>query len=121
MKWLIRLEELGLFLFSVYLFTHLSVAWWLFPVLLLVPDVGMLGYIGGTRAGAVIYNLFHFRALALCLYVVGVAGDVPAVALVGVILFAHASLDRAFGYGLKYGDQFGHTHLGAIGEAEEPQ
>lgn len=35
-----------------------------------------------------------------------------------MILFAHASLDRVFGYGLKYADGFSHTHMGDIGDAE---
>lgn len=36
--------------------------------------------------------------------------------LAGVILFAHASMDRIFGYGLKYADDFKHTHLQEIGD-----
>ncbi|HJU52615.1 MAG TPA: DUF4260 family protein, partial [Acidimicrobiia bacterium] len=28
---------------------------------------------------------------------------------------AHIGLDRFLGYGLKYADAFGHTHLGEIG------
>ena len=36
--------------------------------------------------------------------------------LAAIILFAHSSLDRALGYGLKYDDSFGNTHLGSIGK-----
>ena len=36
--------------------------------------------------------------------------------LLGIILFGHASMDRVFGYGLKFGDNFHHTHLGWIGK-----
>lgn len=117
MKIFVRLEEFGIFLFSIYLFVTLNYPWWLFPILLLVPDISMIGYTGGTRIGAIVYNLMHFRALALLLYVVGTVLTAPVIALIGVILFAHSSLDRAFGYGLKYGDRFQHTHLGDIGEA----
>ncbi len=116
MKSVIRLEEFGIFLFSIYLFTALDYAWWLFPLLLLTPDISMLGYLGGTRLGAVIYNIFHFRALALLFFVVGQVVSLPIISLIGVMLFAHSSLDRAFGYGLKLSDSFQNTHLGRIGK-----
>ena len=35
--------------------------------------------------------------------------------LAGIVLFGHASMDRLFGYGLKFSDSFHHTHLGKIG------
>lgn len=35
--------------------------------------------------------------------------------LVVIILFGHWAIGRIFGYGLKYGDDFKHTHLGWIG------
>lgn len=116
MKWTIRLEEIGFFLFSIYLFSLLNYTWWLFPLLLFVPDISMVGYAGGTRVGALVYNMVHFRALALLLYVIGIVSTLPPLSLAGVIMFAHASLDRAFGYGLKYGDNFNHTHLMYIGK-----
>jgi hypothetical protein len=36
--------------------------------------------------------------------------------LAGIILFAHSSMDRLFGYGLKYFTGFSDTHLGKIGK-----
>ncbi|OGO12270.1 MAG: hypothetical protein A2Z66_00220 [Chloroflexi bacterium RBG_13_66_10] len=115
MKTLVRLEELALFLFSVYLFSTLSFPWWLFPVLLLAPDLSMIGYAGGAALGAEIYNAVHHRGVALILYVAGVWLALPAVSLAGVILLAHSSLDRVLGYGLKYPGGFANTHLGRIG------
>ena len=38
--------------------------------------------------------------------------------LAAIILFGHASMDRMFGYGLKFGDHFQHTHLGWIGKGK---
>jgi len=32
-----------------------------------------------------------------------------------VVLFGHSSMDRIFGYGLKFEDEFKNTHLGRIG------
>jgi len=115
MKATIRLEEVGLFLFSIYLFSLLPFPWWYLPLFFFVPDLSMLGYLGGPRLGALIYNLIHHRALALLYYVLGMVLGSPALALTGVVLFAHSSLDRVFGYGLKLADRFSSTHLGEIG------
>jgi len=115
MKTLIRLEELALFLFSVFLFASLHFPWWYFPILLFAPDISIAAYRAGPRIGAWVYNLVHHRGLALLYYVAGVALAIPLLGLVGVIFFAHSSLDRALGYGLKFPDSFGHTHLGHIG------
>ena len=79
----------------------------------------MIGYLGDSRLGAVIYNVFHFRSLALTLFVAGKLFAMPLLSLIGVILFAHASLDRVLGYGLKYGDSFNSTHLGRIGNESD--
>ena len=115
MKTLLRLEELALFLLSLYLFGSLSYAWWLFPLLLFVPDISMAGYLLGNRAGAVLYNLFHHRGISLALYLAGTALSHPALSLGGLILFAHSTLDRIMGYGLKHYGGFEFTSLGKIG------
>lgn len=115
MKTILRLEEFGLFLFSIYLFGLLRFPWWYYPVLFFVPDVSMLGYLAGPRMGALIYNFVHHRALALLYYVLGLSLGMPGLALAGIIIFAHSSLDRALGYGLKFSDSFTNTHLGPIG------
>ena len=120
MKTLVRLEEFALFLFSVYLFWLLRFPWWYFPVLLFVPDVSMLGYLAGPRIGAVVYNFVHHRGLALAYYVAGVLLAMPVLSLVGVIVLAHSSLDRAMGYGLKLPEGFNSTHLGRIGREASP-
>ena len=120
MKTLIRLEEFAVFLFSIYLFSLVGFPWWYFPVLLFVPDLSMLGYLGGPKIGAVVYNFVHHRGLALAYYVAGVLLAIPVLSLAGIIILAHSSLDRAMGYGLKLPDSFNNTHLGRIGR-EAPQ
>ncbi len=115
MRSIIRLEELGLFLFSIYLYSSLPFPWWYFPLLFFAPDLSMTAYIAGPRVGAIIYNIVHHRALDLLLYVAGLLLAVPFLSLAGIILFAHSSLDRALGYGLKFPDAFTNTHLGRIG------
>ncbi|MBT8314763.1 MAG: DUF4260 domain-containing protein [Maribacter sp.] len=115
MKTLIKLEELMLLVLGIFMFGLLGYQWWWFLVLILTPDIGMLGYLFGKRLGAITYNLFHHKGLAIILYFVGMYFSSPIIQLAGIILFSHASLDRVFGYGLKYNKGFKYTHLGEIG------
>ena len=115
MRNLLRLEELAMFVLGIFMYGLLGYPWWLFFVLLLTPDIGMLGYLMNAKVGAVGYNLFHHKAIAILLYFLGMYLSMPVVQMIGVILFAHASMDRIFGYGLKYEKGFKYTHLGEIG------
>ena len=111
MKSLIRTEELSIFLLSVFLFSKLSYPWWVFPLLFLLPDLSMVGYLKSPKTGAVIYNIVHYRVLSLAILAMGYYLDNEVLMLVGIILFSHSTLDRVFDYGLKYADDFKHTHL----------
>ncbi len=132
MKTRLRLEEGAQFLFCLAVLIMNDVPWWAYPILVLGPDIGMLGYMVNTRTGAFTYNLLHHKGIAVIVYAIGVyinletLFDVASntgnlVTLAGVILFGHSSMDRALGYGLKYGDDFKHTHLGWIGRAQPGQ
>ncbi|WP_136667407.1 DUF4260 domain-containing protein [Flavobacterium sp. H122] len=116
MKATIKLEELGLFVFGIYLFSLLNYQWWWFLILILVPDFSMIGYAFGDKMGAYVYNIFHHRGIAVLLYLIGVYFSDNIIQLIGIILFSHASMDRIFGYGLKYEKGFKFTHLGEIGK-----
>src|SRR2546423_9834239 len=116
MRKVIQLEELAMFLLSIYLFSQLSFKWWLFPVLILTPDISMVGYAFGNKTGAIIYNLFHHKALAIALYIFGSYLQNEVLQLIGIILFGHSSMDRMLGYGLKTFQSFKYTHLGEIGK-----
>lgn len=116
MKNLIRLEELAMFALSILLFANLPFAWWWFPALILAPDIGMIGYAFGNKVGAYAYNLFHHKGVAILVYALGWWLSNDYFLLSGIILFGHASMDRIFGYGLKYEKGFKFTHLGEIGK-----
>lgn len=118
MNQLLKLEELGQFLLAIVLFNQLEYAWWVFLACILLPDLSMLGYLVNTKVGAWMYNLFHHKLLGLVLLMVGLWLEHPLLTLIGIILFAHAAMDRIFGYGLKYNDDFKHTHLGWIGKGD---
>ncbi|WP_343487356.1 DUF4260 domain-containing protein [Allomuricauda sp. d1] len=116
MKTILKLEELALFVLGFFLFMKMDVSWWWFFALLLTPDIGMLGYAFGNKVGAFTYNLFHHRGVAIMLYLAGISVlNLPALELIGIIIFSHAAMDRIFGYGLKYEKGFKFTHLGEIG------
>lgn len=117
MKKLLQVEELGQFLFSIFLFNQLPYAWWIYPACILLPDVSMIGYLINTKTGAWIYNLFHHKLLGIALFVTGFWMDHAQFQLSGIILFGHAAMDRILGYGLKFEDDFKNTHLGRIGKA----
>lgn len=111
---LLRLEYIALLCLSVFLFSLLPYAWWWYPLLLLLPDIGMLGYALSSRTGAWGYNLFHWLASAVIVYIAGSLADSSLAQLAGVVIIGHIGLDRLLGYGLKHEDSFKHTHLGML-------
>jgi hypothetical protein len=114
MKTLLKLEEAAQFALSIVLFAQLPFVWWVYPALLLLPDMGMLGYLINARVGAFTYNLFHHKALAIGVGLLGLWLTNDYLLLLGVMLFGHASMDRMMGYGLKYNRGFKFTHLGEL-------
>jgi len=113
---LLRLEGLAMAAISAVLYARMGASWWLFAALWLTPDLSMLGYLAGACWGARIYNAIHTyvtpAALALCALLLQ-AHISLAIALIWV---NHIGVDRLLGYGLKYGDGFGYTHLGRLGK-----
>ena len=116
MKITLKLEELGLFLFGIFLFGQTELAWWWFLALILAPDLSMIGYAFGNKAGAFAYNFFHHRAIAVLCYISGFYFNIELLTISGIILFSHIAMDRMMGYGLKYETGFKFTHLGEIGK-----
>jgi len=115
MKTTIQLEELAMLGLGIYLFSLLSFSWWLFLVIFLTPDIGMLGYIINNKIGALTYNIFHHKGIAILIYLAGIYLSDELLKLSGIILFSHAAFDRILGYGLKLEKGFKFTHLGEIG------
>jgi hypothetical protein len=109
---LLRAEAAALLGGALFAYAHLGAGWGLFAVLLLVPDLSLLGYLAGARVGAITYNAAHSSLGPALLATTGLM--VPAVLPFAAIWCAHVGLDRMLGYGLKYGTAFGDTHLGRI-------
>jgi hypothetical protein len=68
----LRTEGAVLLALATFLYARKEGGWLLFLVLLLAPDVGILGYVRGTRVGAVVYNVFHTYLPPAALAVIGI-------------------------------------------------
>lgn len=102
---------------SATLYAHTGASWWLFAALWLAPDLSMLGYLASSCWGARIYNAAHSYVLPAALGLTAVwlhaGGMLLPIALIWV---NHIGVDRLLGYGLKYSNGFGWTHLGRLGK-----
>lgn len=99
---------------STWAYGRLGGGWLLFALLLLTPDAFMLGYFGGPRLGAAVYNTGHTYLAPAALAIIGWSIDQPLALTVALIWTAHIGLDRLLGFGLKYPAAFGHTHLSRV-------
>ena len=114
-KWLLRLEGLSALTAATIAYTSLGTGWRLFALLFLVPDISMAGYLAGRKAGAMTYNIGHSYIGPLIVLAAGQIESARMTLAIGLIWAAHIGFDRALGYGLKYAEGFGFTHLGRIG------
>jgi hypothetical protein len=108
---LLRLEGIAALALAAYGYGELGGRWLWFVVFFLAPDLTLLGYLAGPRAGAIAYNLIHTYAAAAMLLAAGWTLGVPVLQLVALVLAAHIGLDRAVGYGLKYPSAAKDTHM----------
>ncbi|WP_100011656.1 DUF4260 domain-containing protein [Lentibacillus sediminis] len=113
-KVLLHVEGSSVLALSVYFYWASEFSWVLFFILLLAPDISMLGYFLNNRVGAVIYNLFHTYSLSIGVILCGLLLSAPAVTAIGLIWTAHIGMDRMVGYGLKYPTAFKDTHLNRV-------
>ncbi|MBZ6076573.1 DUF4260 domain-containing protein [Microvirga puerhi] len=116
---ILRLEGAALFLVATVGFDLTGLSWWLYAVLFLTPDISFLGYLAGSKKGAILYNALHSTIapaiLAGCWFFL----KDPLVAGLAAIWAAHIGFDRMLGYGLKYASGFQDTHLGRIGRQRD--
>jgi hypothetical protein len=113
---LLRLEGLAVAAVSALLYARTGASWWLFAVLWLVPDLAMLGYLGGACWGARIYNSVHTYVLPGTLALSALVLRADDLLPIALIWINHIGVDRLMGYGLKYANGFGFTHLGQLGK-----
>lgn len=110
-KMLLRIEALLLFAASIIVFALQGLDWWIYPLLVLLPDVFMVGYLKSTKLGAIVYNIGHSTPVPAILLGLGLLDTNSWLIALAAIWFGHIGWDRLLGYGLKYNDSFKHTHL----------
>ena len=117
-KMWLRLEGFILLVATIALFSHQHQKWWLFPALLLVPDIFMIGYLANSKFGALLYNLGHSYPIPAIVTYFGWRNESYLTAAIGIIWLGHIGWDRFFGYGLKYDTRFKDTHLGSLDKSK---
>lgn len=113
----LRLEALCVLTAALIAYSKVGSGWSTFALFFFAPDISFMGYVANKRVGAISYNLAHsYIGSVACLVAGSVLSD-PTLVSAGIIWCAHVGFDRALGYGLKYAEGFGFTHLGRIGRA----
>ena len=109
---LLHLEGAAVLLLATAAFFRLGHPWWLFLLLLLAPDLSLLGMLAGPRIGAGVYNAVHTMVGPLVLLGVGwwLGGSESLAVSVALVWLAHIGMDRLVGYGLRYPDSEQRSH-----------
>lgn len=116
-----RIESVAVVALVVVGAIALDFDWWWLLVVFLAFDLSALFYLANTRIGATSYNAVHNYAAPALLFAAFIMTDVRWLAFVALAWAFHVAVDRALGYGLKFDDDFQHTHLGWIGRSKTPE
>lgn len=116
-KLMLRLEGAVVLAAALAAYNRFGMGWGWFAACFFIPDLSILVYLAGARAGAVAYNAAHSYIGAVACLGAGAVMLSPTWVAAGLVWCAHIGFDRALGYGLKYAQGFGFTHLGRIGRA----
>jgi hypothetical protein len=108
---LLQAEGAALLFASLYFYHLVGVAWWIFLLLFLWPDLFMVGFLFRAKIGCTLYNLVHTEVLAIALAVFSFSTHRSQALAFSLIWLAHIGFDRAIGFGLKYPTTFNDTHL----------
>lgn len=112
----LKSEALAFFIACFWSYSLIGASWSLFWLLLLVPDIFMVGYAKNSHLGALIYNIGHSYIIPLLLLGLFILIHTSILLPISIIWIAHISMDRMLGYGLKFDTDFKDTHLGRIGQ-----
>jgi hypothetical protein len=108
---MLRLEGIAVFAAAIAVYAIRAYDGWIFVLLLLSVDLFALGYLGGAKIGALVYNIGHTYVTPLLLTGAALLLQSDAGLMLALIWFAHIGMDRAAGYGLKYSSGFKDTHI----------
>jgi hypothetical protein len=114
----LRLEGAVALTLSVLAYRATGASWLMFAILFLAPDLSMIGYPINKRVGAWMYNFGHSYLTPSAVALLGTALGTTILWPIALIWAAHIGFDRLVGYGLKYSEAFGATHLGWKGKRD---
>ncbi len=114
----LRLEGAVALTLAVLAYRATRAGWLMFAILFLAPDLSMIGYLINERVGAWIYNFGHSYLTPSAVALLGIALGTTILWPIALIWAAHIGFDRLVGYGLKYSEAFGATHLGWKGKRD---
>ncbi|TGQ06115.1 DUF4260 domain-containing protein, partial [Mesorhizobium sp. M00.F.Ca.ET.217.01.1.1] len=106
---IVRFEWVTVAALAIVCYAMSGFSWWLFVLLILAPDLSMLGYLGGPRIGALAYNALHILIVPVLLRLAGHLAGSAVGSAIALIWIAHIAIDRALGYGLKLSTGFQDT------------
>lgn len=111
---ILRFEGFLWMIAYIYLFQYFQGSWKLFFLMVLAPDIGLVGYLINSRVGAFTYNLMHTESSPIILAIIGIATNTTVLGLIALVWLIHINVDRLLGIGLKHSDDATNTHLGKI-------
>jgi Domain of unknown function (DUF4260) len=94
---LLQIEGAVVLFLSVLFYAYLRASWPLFFLLILAPDLFMLGYLVNVRVGTLIYNAVHTYAGPLLLVAISASGIHSGLLPYALIWTAHIGMDRTLG------------------------
>lgn len=83
-------------------------------LLILLPDLSIIGYFKNPRVGALVYNIAHTYVSPFILLIFSFKYLQLWGILFSFLWVAHIGIDRALGIGLKLPTGFSDTHLGKL-------
>ena len=112
---ILRTEYLIIAIMAAMLFVGVEhYSWWWLIVLFFAFDISLIGYVLSPKMGALTYNAVHNLIAPAILLGLHFIIPAPWLLFVGLLWLFHVSVDRTIGFGLMYGDKFGHTNLATI-------
>ena len=92
-KILLHAEGLTLFIAAIVLYAYTQGNGWAFLLLILTPDLAMVGYRVNPRVGSLVYNAVHTSVLPLTLLVIAWVAGWMTVIHIALIWLASQSLN----------------------------
>jgi hypothetical protein len=108
---LLQLEGFFIMLACILGYAKTGGNWFIFGLGFFASDLFSLGYLGGNRLGAVMYNTSHALVGPLVTFIVYIFLSETIILQMALIWASHIGWERSLGYGLRYPNGFVSTHI----------